>query len=105
VTVPLTTVVDAVIRRSPNDPSSFVYFLQRIPDGPIKIGWTDDPGRRVAELQTGSAEELMLRALIPGGRAEETQLHEKFASARMLGEWFRPVPELLAFIDTISTAT
>jgi hypothetical protein len=36
-----------------------------------------------------------------GGMREERVLHERFASARAEGEWFRPVPDLLAYIDSL----
>lgn len=31
----------------------------------------------------------------------EREMHQRFANARIRGEWFRPVPELLAYIAEI----
>jgi len=75
-----------------------VYFI-RGANGKIKIGIAQDIVRRMAELQTGSASKLELMAIAEGGRKYEKKLHMKFSSARIHGEWFEPVPELLKTID------
>lgn len=66
----------------------FIYFIQREDTGAVKIGLSKDPTRRLATLQTGNEFELKLRHLIPGGLPEERQLHQRFAPARIRGEWF-----------------
>lgn len=75
-----------------------VYFVQQGEDGPIKIGFSDDVEHRLATLQTGSPYPLRLLLVIPGSQSKEASFHSKFADARLSGEWFRPVPELLSFI-------
>jgi hypothetical protein len=54
--------------------------------------------RRVATLQTASPAPLVLLACMDGDRQAEARLHRRFASARVRGEWFRPVPALLRFL-------
>lgn len=57
--------------------------------GPLKIGWSTDPEKRLSELQTGNAETLVIHAIFPGSQAIERGLHELFADQRLRGEWFR----------------
>ena len=79
---------------------TWVYFLRSGENGPIKIGFTGSaPTARLAALQTGNPEPLRLIGAIPGTMADEGKLHDRFAEAWLQGEWFRPVPELLAFIE------
>lgn len=76
-----------------------IYFIQDDSTLAIKIGFTDgDPELRLKSLQTGSAGGFHLLATVPGGQADERSLHERFAAARVRGEWFQPSPELLAHI-------
>src|SRR5438093_1599306 len=69
----------------------------------IKIGWSERFPRRVpqiAALFEGDGAELMTLGVLDGGKAEEWELHRRFAAHRVWPdrEWFRPDPELLAFI-------
>lgn len=79
---------------------SSVYFIQEIPDGPIKIGWTDRPiSIRLSGIQHGNCRELGIIACIDGAsKQDEAAWHERFASLRIRGEWFRPDLMLLAAI-------
>lgn len=74
------------------------YFIQGKLTGLIKIGKTS---RGVKErrglLQIGSPDKLHILKFIKGDREEV--YHEKFAHLREHGEWFRPAPELLEFIE------
>lgn len=88
-----------------SDSDGVVYFIQAGRHGLIKIGKTKGRVKdRLAQLQTGSAEELRLLITIPGYSKREQELHTRFRHARERGEWFRPSQELLAFIDGISYA-
>lgn len=75
-----------------------VYFIQQGADGPIKIGVTVDVEKRRRVLQTGSAQTLVLLSTIKGTEKQEAELHRRFKHLRLRGEWFRPEPELLAYI-------
>lgn len=77
-------------------PTGFVYFIQSIDGGPVKIGYSKDPESRARNLQT--AEELVVLATLPGSYKLEADLHHKYASIRMNGEWFQDAPELMEFI-------
>lgn len=78
-----------------------LYFALAEGVGHIKIGFTDgeDAGERLATLQTGSPVPLRLLGTLPGSLEDEKDLHRRFAAHRVTGEWFKPVPELLAIIS------
>lgn len=78
-----------------------VYFLQR-QDGMIKIGFAKDVAARIRQLHPAAGSELVLLALTTGGITKETDLHKKFHHLKHHREWFRPEPELLAFIANIN---
>jgi transcriptional regulator with XRE-family HTH domain len=78
-----------------------VYFVSRAGDGAIKIGVSRNPASRLAQLRSGSPEQLTLLAVIPGGRKKERELHNRFAEFRIYGEWFAASAELVGFIATL----
>jgi hypothetical protein len=83
---------------------SFVYFVQQGENGPVKIGRAVDPERRVATLQTGNAIDLHLREVVPGDSTLESTMHQRFADARIRGEWFGAdyLPLILAYAEGIA---
>jgi hypothetical protein len=66
-----------------------VYMIRAGDDGPVKIGHAKNPFARRANLQGGSSQKLILLGLLPGSKPEEQELHRRFASDRISGEWFR----------------
>ncbi len=82
--------------------SSFVYFLQAVIGGPIKIGSSVNVEARVVAMQTGCPFELRVLATMPGGLLEERAMHSRFCALRGAGEWFRPGPELIEVIRAIA---
>ena len=69
-----------------------VYFI--LAGDRIKIGYSQDPRKRLLDMQVGSPVELTLLHVIScptrsHQRLVERQLHEKFAALRVHGEWFR----------------
>ncbi len=80
-----------------------IYFVAAEGLGHIKIGYTggEDVGVRLADLQTASPVPLKLLSTIPGTMEDEKDLHRRFASARVCGEWFKPTNELLALIAPV----
>ncbi len=77
----------------------FVYFLACGDDGPIKIGHSVDPKKRLRSLQTAHHKKLSLLTWIEGSPDLEAFLHEHFSDERMRGEWFKRSPRLLDFIE------
>lgn len=79
-------------------PGSFVYFIQCGEAGPIKIGLSRCPNRRLAQLQTAHSEPLRLLHAEPGDRVDEEGMHAWFAHARIRGEWFHPTIRLIWYL-------
>ena len=65
-----------------------IYFIQSGHDGPIKIGKAVNPHSRIKELQTGSAEKLILLATLDVEDEAEGELHKALDGSRVRGEWF-----------------
>lgn len=81
--------------RVPEKQSS-IYFVQAGETGPIKIGWSVRANVRLSDLQTGCPEPLRLLGAVPGKKHEERMFHRMFRHARIRGEWFHPVPSIVA---------
>lgn len=76
--------------------TSYVYIIQngKSKSAPIKIGMSDDPQSRLAQLQTGNPVELLFVATIPckdrvQARRMESHLHNRLARINIRGEWFK----------------
>ncbi len=84
------------------DPSgTSVYFLLSQSTGLIKIGFSKNPKARMRLFQCGSGDRITLLASEPGAGVRERALHRQFRTARSHGEWFRPAPDLLAYIASL----
>ena len=80
------------------DQKHYVYFIQQEGGGnqPIKIGISDDPDRRLADLQTGNPKVLKIQLAIPfddrtqAFNAERTFHHTATVGRHKshAGEWF-----------------
>ena len=57
--------------------------------------------KRIAELGTGSPVLLVVLRKVRASRSFEAWLHDRFAEERQYGEWFRPSPRVLAFIEQV----
>ena len=77
-------------RRGDVQHGTHLYLMQAGDDGPVKIGRANDPIRRATELQSGCAQRINLRAVLPGRGSEERGVHEAFRNSRLHGEWFTP---------------
>lgn len=94
--------LDARHPRSASSPS--VYFIECGTTRRIKIGTAVDVARRFAVIQAMCPTKLTLRATIRGGVDVEGRLHSRFAEYRIRGEWFRPGPRLIAFLESETAA-
>lgn len=78
-----------------------IYFIQAVGSGHIKIGLARDVKKRIRGLQTGSSYLLRIIGIIDAPDSLEKELHKKFAKFKIKNEWFRPDPELLAYIKSM----
>ena len=75
-----------------------VYFVESEGSSLIKIGKCSNAGKRLRELQCGSAAKLRMVGLMPGGKTVEAKLHRRFHYLHHHGEWFEGSDELWTFI-------
>ena len=94
-----TRVFPGIRRREPRLLTGWVYFIQAERSAAIKIGFATDVSKRIAQLQTGTHEALVLIGLLPGTVRDEKALHRRFCHYRIRSEWFEPSGELLDFIE------
>lgn len=76
----------------------FVYFIQDGDSGPIKIGASARPLQRMVSFQLATWRELRHLGICEGGTALEHELHVRFRSDEIAGEWFQSSPALLEYI-------
>lgn len=77
---------------------SFLYFIEAVGTGFIKIGRSSNPELRLKQLSTGSPNDLVIIGAISGGSKVESELHRQFSFLRERGEWFKATDELRNFI-------
>lgn len=75
-----------------------VYFVRARSGRHVKIGWSTDLPSRLSALQTAHAVPVKVLATVPGVRALESTLHERFRADRVRGEWFNLSDQIRAFI-------
>ena len=87
--------------RSGKARSMSVYFISAPSLRAVKIGSAMNPVERYRGIQTASAIDLHLVAVIDGGKSEEKALHRRFAEYRRRGEWFSCKGSLAEFIKSL----
>ena len=74
------------------EPKRYIYVIASDRDGPVKVGVSNDPAKRLAQLQTGHDKLLQLFAaeecLASHALALETVIHRQLGYLRLVGEWF-----------------
>src|SRR5262245_24163164 len=78
-----------------------IYFIHNVRSAAVKVGCSDDPKSRLAQLQTGCPDLLELLGCIPGDERTETALHRVFRRYHLRGEWFRADAALLILIRSL----
>ena len=73
-----------------------VYFVKA--NSKVKIGYAEDPSKRIPSIQTSSPYELEVLLIIDGSYERERELHAKFQNYRATGEWFDLSAEIIDFI-------
>lgn len=78
-----------------------VYLISDF-QGDVKIGFTDNIGRRLRSFQTAHKHKLELLCSLPGGKWHEEALHREFREFRLHGEWFRKCDPIDSLVDLAS---
>lgn len=80
----------------------YVYFLTLAEgDGPIKIGCSAVPNRRLHDIMAWSPFRLRILHTFPGGFDMEARIQGRFSDDHLHGEWFAPTKELHGFIEVL----
>lgn len=79
----------------------YIYFIQDDRGGPIKIGRSEVyPNDRMRVIQIHYPYPLhILGTILTENPRAEAAVHDYFSHLRLEGEWFRPEPELIKFIE------
>lgn len=79
-----------------------VYFLKPVGmSGPIKIGLSENPKRRINEFKNWSPFKLEMIGTAPGTWADEQFLHECLVEHHSHGEWFHASPLVLDAVEQV----
>ena len=76
---------------------TYVYFM--LAKNLVKIGFSNDPKKRAADMQTAIPERLEIVLKMKGGRELEREMHARFKELHIGGEWFAYHGELAAFME------
>lgn len=83
----------------------YIYLIQKNTESIYKIGISDNPLKRLKQLQTGNSSRLHLIKVFPvaNARAIEKRLHRLLMFHRYSpsGEWFRLSEEYLKLVGEV----
>lgn len=80
-----------------------IYVILDKLTGFVKIGFSDSPWKRLAQVRVSCAGDLVMRAVTPGDMAAERALHSRFRQHHHRGEWFRVEGELDEWLRSFAT--
>ena len=79
--------------------TGFVYFIRPVGlPGPIKIGFSKVPARRLLDLTVWSPFPLEVVATVPGTTMLETNIHQCLARSHDRHEWFFPTNDVTGVV-------
>jgi hypothetical protein len=79
--------------------AGYVYFIEAIGLSRLKIGYSDDPEKRLRQLTTGSPVSLRIYARMPGNQAMEREIHARFSHLKVDNEWFHFTDDIRTYIE------
>lgn len=89
----------------------FIYVIQNSVTKSVKIGYANNPYRRLAQLQTSNESMLILKGCIKGNVSNERTIQAFFKKYNIFNEWFEfsnPIKEYVSranlFIPTLKTS-
>lgn len=78
-----------------------IYVFQLGGNGPIKIGYTTDLPKRIANMRATLPYEVIVRAVFLAGRDAEQDLLQDLEEFQIRGEWFHDHPEVWRAINKL----
>lgn len=76
---------------------SYVYLMQDKITNLLKIGYSENPHRRLYEINHGGASEVILLEYFIGSKANELIIHSKFKNVRVKREWFQHDSDIIEY--------
>lgn len=82
-----------------------IYLITSGPGRPVKIGKTNNVGRRLANLQQGNHSKLEVTATLPvTSHLTEGGVHKLFEQHLISGEWYEPHWDIFKFFGATGAA-
>ncbi len=78
---------------------TYLYAISRRDVKEIKIGISIEPWSRLRDFQSAHGSPLELALALPCLPALEIETHQRFATARKIGEWFEQTAEITEWVD------
>lgn len=67
----------------------WIYLIESLGSGLVKMGFSFNVERRMKDLQTGSAYPLRFIGAFPGDQRTEKHIHKKYDEYWESGEWYK----------------
>ena len=83
--------------------TTYIYLISDPKSNAVKIGRSDNPMKRVAELQTGNPNPLTLLSCFAAEATVEQVIHVHLKQYSLNGEWFANCDEVLDIYYTYLT--
>ena len=91
----ITVSIDLAGSKLPDKRSgSWLYLIEAVGTGLVKVGMTTDIERRFTQLIGENAVELKLVGVMEGNSADERAAHDLLKAHRVHGEWFKDCEEV-----------
>lgn len=81
--------------------AKYTYFMRDQVSGLIKIGMSNNPEKRRADLSASGARDMEILLTLRDGNLEGCY-HRHFEDLRVEGEWFAPHPDIEAEVARLS---
>lgn len=91
---------EAAVEQGRRDTFGDLYFVTA--GRAVKIGRTTNFEKRLCHIQAHNHEQVECVALLKGQGWREKDLHARFCTRRLRGEWFARCPEIEAEIERLS---
>lgn len=83
--------------------NDFVYFMQGVNGGSIRIGYSINPVVTLKSLEKGYPDKLKILLVIPGDEDKAKELQEKFEHLKLKGGWYKPDKEIFDEIEHLKS--
>lgn len=80
----------------------YVYVIQALTTGDIKVGIARDVPLRFRELQCANSQDLGMLLVLEGGKLKEQAIYQRFLPHLIRNEWFRPHADVLGWIAAVA---